>query len=112
MDHHHEDQAPHWVVAIIERLDRLHAQGNKLMSKVTDFAAAVQTAFDKVNTDLDTIVAGIANLDSLITAFQNSPGTLSPEDQSALDGIQSASQALVAKADAVSVTPPTPPTGV
>ena len=112
MDHHHEDQAPHWVVKIIERLDRLHEQGHKLMSKVTDFAAAVQAAFDKVNADLDTITAGITNLDNLITAFQNSPGTLSAADQAALDGIQAASQALVTKADAVSVVPPVAPTGV
>ena len=82
------------------------------MSKVTDFAAAVQTAFDKVSTDLDKIVAGIAALDAAITAFQNSPGTLSAEDQAALDDIQAKSQALVAKADAVDVTAPTPPAGV
>ena len=82
------------------------------MSKVTDFAAAVQTAFDKVSADLDTITAGIAALDAAIAAFQNSPGVLSPADQAALDDIQAKSQALVAKADAVNVTPPTPPAGV
>ena len=82
------------------------------MSVVTDFAAKVQASFDKVSADLDSITAGIANLDALITAFQNSPGTLTPADQTALDGIQAASQALVAKADAVSVVPPVPPAGV
>ena len=60
----------------------------------------------------DTITAGITNLDNLITAFQNSPGTLSAADQAALDGIQAASQALVTKADAVSVVPPVAPPGV
>ena len=79
------------------------------MSAVSDFATVVNAAFAKVNTDLDAITAGIANLDALITAFQNSPGTLSAADQAALDGIQTASQALVAKVDAVVVTPPTPP---
>ena len=108
MSQHHEE-APHWVVGIIERLDRIHLQGKHLMSKVTDFAAAVQTAFDHVSTDLDTIKAGIANLDALIVAFQNSPGTLSVEDQAALDKIQAASAALVAKVDTIDVTPPTPP---
>ena len=82
------------------------------MSQVSDFATAVQSAFDKVNSDLDTITTGIANLDALITAFQNSPGTLSAADQAALDGIQAASQALVTKADAVSVVPPVAPAGV
>jgi hypothetical protein len=107
----HCEEVPHWVGGIIARLDQIHAQGTKLMSQVTDFAAKVQASFDKVNADLDNITAGIQSLDALITAFQNSPGTLSPSDQTALDQIQAASQALVAKADAVSVTPPTPPTG-
>ena len=80
------------------------------MSKVTDFAAAVQTAFDAVNADLTKIKDGIAALDALIVAFQNSPGTLSAEDQAALDKIQAESAALVATADAVDVTPPVAPT--
>ncbi len=82
------------------------------MSKITDFATAVQAAFDHVSTDLDTIKAGIANLDAMIVAFQNSPGTLTPEDQGALDKIEAASAALVAKVDTIDVTPPAPPTGV
>ena len=82
------------------------------MSQVSDFAAKVQTAFDKVNADLDVITAGIAALDAAIVAFQNSPGTLSAADQAALDDIQAKSAALVAKADAVNVVPPVPPVGV
>ena len=82
------------------------------MSQVSDFATVVNASFAKVNTDLDAITAGIANLDAMITAFQNSPGVLSASDQAALDGIQTASQALVARADAVVVTPPVPPANV
>ena len=109
MSQHHEDTAPHWVVGIIERLDRIHHQGQRLMSKITDFATAVEASFAAVSTDLDRIKAGIAALDALIVAFQNSPGTLTPEDQAELDRIQAASAALVATADAVDVTPPVPP---
>ena len=83
--------------------------GENIMSKITDAAKAEQTSLDAVNASLDSIVAGIAALDTLITNFQNSPGTLSAEDQAALDAINAASAALETKAAAVSTTPPTPP---
>ncbi len=82
----------------------------ELMSKITDWAAQEQADLSAISNTLDTVVTGITALDALITAFQNSPGTLSPEDQAALDGIQTASKALVAKASAISVEPPKPPT--
>ena len=66
-----------------------HNQQENLMSQVTDWAAKEQ-----------------ADLDTLITNFQNSPGTLSAEDQAALDAIQASSKALVTKATAISVNPP------
>lgn len=90
-------------------LQEINNKLDKIMSQISDFAAAVQTSFDKVNTDLDNITTGIAALDTLITNFQNSPGTLSAIDQAALDAIQKASQALVTKADAINVVAPTPP---
>jgi hypothetical protein len=84
-------------------------QGRNLMSKITDWAAQEEVALTTISATLDSIVAGVAALDTLITNFQNSPGTLAPADQAALDGIQSASAALVAKAAAISVVPPAPP---
>lgn len=83
---------------------------HKIMSKITDFAAATQANFDALSASLDGITTGIAALDTLITNFQNSPGTLSAADQASLDGIQAASQSLAAKAAAVSTTPPAPAT--
>lgn len=80
------------------------------MSKISDQMAAEQADLDAVNAKLDSITVGIAALDKLITDFQNSPGTLSPSDQSAVDAIQAAITALRTKAEAVSTTPPTPPT--
>ena len=81
----------------------------EFMSQISDRAAALKADEDAISANLDSIVAGIAALDALITNFQNSPGTLSPSDQSALDGIQAASTALVAKSAAVSTVPPAPP---
>ena len=79
------------------------------MSQLTDWAAAEQADLTAISNTLDTIVAGVAALDTLITNFQNSPGTLSPSDQAALDAIQTASKALVTKSAAIVVTPPVPP---
>ena len=81
------------------------------MSQVTDWAAKEQADLTAISTTLDGIVTGIAALDTLITNFQNSPGTLSPADQAALDAIQTASDALVTKSQAISVAAPTPPAG-
>ena len=81
-----------------------------VMSAITDWAAQEQADLLAISAALDTIVAGIANLDTRITNFRNSPGTLSAADQAALDAIQSASKDLKAKASAISVAPPVPPT--
>ena len=61
------------------------------MSAVSDFYAKVESNFA-------TIKAGIQALDDKIVAFQNSPGTLSPEDQAALDQIVSDSADLAQRA--------------
>jgi hypothetical protein len=85
------------------------AKEQLFMSQITDWAAKEQADLTTISTTLDGIVAAIVALNALITAFQNSPGTLSAADQAALDGIQTASKALVAKASAIIVSPPPPP---
>jgi hypothetical protein len=62
-----------------------------IMQAIADFKAAVDANFAK-------IAAGIQALDDKITAFQNSPGSLSAADQAALDEIVAASGALAAAA--------------
>jgi hypothetical protein len=74
------------------------------MSQITDWAAQQEADLSTVSTTLDGIVTGIAALDAKITAFNNSPGTLSADDQAALDAISAASKALVTKAAAISTT--------
>lgn len=73
------------------------------MSAVSDFAA-------KVNANFAQIQAGIASLDAQIQAFQNSPGTLSADDQAALDAISAQSATLAAAAQAPVTPPVTTPT--
>ena len=78
------------------------------MSQVTDYADREQADLTTIKNTLTGIASGVAALDTLITNFQNSPGTLTPADQAALDAIQVASQALVAQSAAIVVTPPGP----
>ena len=91
------------------KIDQMKQQESKNMSQITDWAAQQQADLTNISTTLDGVVAGIVTLDTLITNFQNSPGTLSAPDQAALDAVQAASKALVAKASAISVAPPSPP---
>jgi hypothetical protein len=85
-------------------------QGDRIMSAVSDFSAKVESNFA-------TIKAGIDALDAKIVAFQNSPGTLSPDDQAALDQIVADSANLAQRAGTMpsAAGPPTgtpPPTPV
>lgn len=89
---------------VLARLDQINKTQERLMSQFTDLAAKETADFAKVSADLDTIVAGVADLDAKIQALQNSQGQLGPDDQAALDSISAASTALVAKADGVKVS--------
>src|ERR1051325_10150823 len=69
-------------------------KGVSTLSQLSDQLTAVQGDLTAMKTDVATIAAGVKALDDLITSFQNSPGTLSPQDQAALDAIQAASTDL------------------
>lgn len=92
-----------------ELLNKLRKGNHNLMSKVTEFAAKEQADIDALNEKLDSIAAGIANLDTLITTLQGTVTGLSPEEQSALDAVSAARDKLVAKAAAIDTTAPVPP---
>ncbi len=85
------------------------------MATVQDFINAEGPVLASLGTALTALSTGVKALDDLITQLQNSPGTLSPADQAALDQIQATSQALVAQANAISTAapgtavPPPPP---
>lgn len=79
-------------------LHRLVKQNDKLMSAISDFSAKVEANFARVN-------AGIQALDKKIQDFQNSPGTLSPADQAALDQISADSDKLATAAEVVVPVP-------
>jgi hypothetical protein len=76
------------------------------MSQITAWAVKEQVNLDGIKTALDAILVGVATLDGLIQAFQNSPGALSAVDQAALDAIATNSAALVNQSQAIVLTPP------
>jgi hypothetical protein len=99
-----EDAPPPWLARILAETTK---QGDQIMSAVSDFAAKVESNFA-------TIKAGIQALDDKIVAFQNSPGTLSPADQAALDAIVADSADLAQRAGTMpsAAVPGTVPPGV
>lgn len=66
-------------------LEELKAE---IMEAIQSFATRVNAKLDEVNAGVDDIALDIAWLKSEIEKLQNSPGTLTPEDQATLDGIE------------------------
>jgi predicted nucleic acid-binding Zn-ribbon protein len=81
-----------------------------IMSKISDFAVALNAFFDKQDTAITDLVADVKNLNDQITALQNSSGAITPEDQALLDGLQTRASGIADKLDALDAqTPPVPP---
>jgi uncharacterized phage infection (PIP) family protein YhgE len=83
----------------------------EIMSALSDELAAVKADLTTVKGTVANVATGVKALDDKITALQNSPGTLNPADQAALDEIQADSKALVDQVAAIDTTPPPAPSG-
>lgn len=94
------------------------------MSAIADFAAKQKqfndrqaTAIDGAVQSLQGLTDDVAALNKKIDELQNSPGSITPEDQALLDDLQSQGDNVAQKAEALatalqaldSQTPPTPP---
>lgn len=86
------------VCALLRDLKTL---GERLMSQISDFATKVNSAFDQLGTAVNGLVVDVKTLNDLITQLQGSQGTITPEDQALLDGIQTRAQAIADKAKAL-----------
>lgn len=107
--HHHH----HGCVAergVMELLARLLSQGERIMSKISEFAEK-QTAHNAtINAAVDGLVADVQGLKDQITALQNSAGQITPEDQSLLDAIEVKTGQIAEKLAALDAeTPPVVP---
>jgi capsule polysaccharide export protein KpsE/RkpR len=86
-------------------------QYHQIMSAISDFAAAQAVFNDRMDTAITGLQGDVANLNEQIAALQASAGTITPEDQALLDGIQTRAQAITDKLEALdSLTAPVPPT--
>ena len=98
------------MASIETMLWHLHAQGEKLMSAISDFAAKQNQFNDRLSAAIDGVAADVASLNAKIEELQNTPGTITPEDQAILDALQAQGEAIASRLEAVdSLTPPTPP---
>lgn len=95
--------------AVLALLRELKAQGEQVVQAIADFAAKVSAHNDKIDAAVTGLTGDVAELNRQIAALQNSAGTLTPEDQALLDGIESRSQGVADKLDALdALTPPVP----
>lgn len=84
--------------------------GKLIMSKITEFADAVDAHNAAVDTAIQGLSDDIANLNKQIQDLQNSAGQITPEDQARLDAIQARSQMVADKLAALdALTPPAAP---
>jgi peptidoglycan hydrolase CwlO-like protein len=93
---------------IENKIDDLHNQIGKLMSKISDFADNQEANNKLVNDGLEAAVTSISDigkdiqsLNDKITELQNSVGGVTPEDQARIDSLQSQGSALASKTEAV-----------
>lgn len=99
-----------WLLTpVIQRLDCIERKMEELMKQVEDFEARQKARNEALAGGLGKIKADIKVLDDKITAFQNSPGTLSPEDQKRLDDLETTSQALLDSVTAIDEQHPDEP---
>jgi hypothetical protein len=88
-----------------------YTQGELQMSltnsaAIQAYAAATKPVLDSLIAALNAIATGVTNLDTLITTLQNSPGTITPDDQATLDAAQAEVVQLQTIVSNINTTPP------
>ena len=83
----------------------------RIMTAISDFKTAVDVKFDELDASVTDLQRDITFVKAEIERIQNSPGPISPEDQSSLDAVQARLNSMatnVASLPAQTQTPPTP----
>lgn len=79
----------------------------KIMSAISEFAAKQKAHNDRIDTAVAGLTEDVAELNRKIEELQNNPGTITPEDQALLDEIETRSDGIAAKLEALdALTPP------
>ena len=80
------------------------------MSAISEFAAKQNAFNDRVDAAVTGLTEDVQTLNDKIVELQNTPGTITPEDQALLDAIQARSEGIATKLEALdALTPPKPP---
>lgn len=91
-------------------LNRAKQKEKTMASPIADFAAKQNAFNDRVDAAVSGLTEDVQTLNDKITELQNSPGSITPEDQALLDAIQTRSEAVATKLEALDgLTPPKPP---
>lgn len=97
---------------IRNELAKLLTLGEKTMSAFDAYVTAQKGFNDSMSTSISEISDDVAALNAKIAALQNAPGTLTTEQQAALDDLQATSSSLAQRLQAVNdMTPPAVPPG-
>ena len=71
------------------------------MTKISDAVAAQRAAFTRLDTALSGLTGDVQSLNDKIVELQGTAGQVTPEDQVLLDEMQTMSEALVTKFEAL-----------
>lgn len=95
----------HLDLAIERKLDlmlrTLVHQMEKIMSAISDFATKMAAFFDRQDKAVADLQTEVKALTDEIASLQNSPGTISADDQASLDAIQARASGISDKLDAL-----------
>lgn len=94
---------------LAERIEHAIHLIHHMSSAIADFAAKQQAFNDAQSKAIDDISSEIQSLNNQIAALQNSSGQISPGDQTLLDNIQTSSQAITSKLQALDTLQSSPP---
>lgn len=96
--------------AIDKLLLALKRTERRIMTKISEFAEKQAAFNNRMDSAVQGIVGDVAELNRKIEELQNSPGTITPEDQALLDALEVRGDAISAKLEAIdALTPPPVP---
>lgn len=100
----------HYAFATKQDLERME---RNIMSQIGDFAVKQNAFNDRLDAAIEGLTGDVETLNAEIARLQSSPGGITPEDQALLDAIQTRSEAIATKLEALdAVTENKPPVPV